>query len=224
MLGALPRDTELALPSGIFGLVQAANITDLPRADPPSRRAAGRHFDLDALLRCAALFAPETASDRPAALPPPGQRIALARDQAFSFVYPHVIEAGGGPALKSCPSPRLRTKPPPTETPISCWLPGGYPELHAALAGARNLPQNPSSALPRPARYMASAAATWCSARVSEDATGRRHAMSRRCSATGRVSPDANCISVIAAPAFRGERAGRRRHASFEATNFTMRR
>ncbi len=27
------------------------------------------------------------------ALPPPGQRIALARDQAFSFVYPHVIDA-----------------------------------------------------------------------------------------------------------------------------------
>jgi len=26
-------------------------------------------------------------------LPPPGQRIALAHDQAFSFVYPHLIEA-----------------------------------------------------------------------------------------------------------------------------------
>ncbi len=30
---------------------------------------------------------------RAPALPPPGQRIALASDRAFSFVYPHLLAA-----------------------------------------------------------------------------------------------------------------------------------
>ena len=64
------------------------------------------------------------------ALPPPGQRIAIARDAAFSFVYAHV-EAGwrAQGATLSFFSP-LADEPPPQDCDI-CWLPGGYPELHA---------------------------------------------------------------------------------------------
>ena len=43
--------------------------------------------------RRAAPLAPAAANKGTrAALPPPGQRIALARDRAFSFVYPHLID------------------------------------------------------------------------------------------------------------------------------------
>jgi cobyrinic acid a,c-diamide synthase len=72
------------------------------------------------------------------ALPPPGQRIALASDRAFSFMYPHVIDGwrrAGAEILLFSP---LADEPPP-ETADSCWLPGGYPELHAErLAAAQN--------------------------------------------------------------------------------------
>jgi len=71
------------------------------------------------------------------ALPPPGQRIALASDQAFSFVYPHLIEAWRRAGAEIFAFSPLADEPPP-ESADSCWLPGGYPELHAdALAAAR---------------------------------------------------------------------------------------
>ncbi|MEZ0170684.1 cobyrinate a,c-diamide synthase [Microvirga sp. TS319] len=70
------------------------------------------------------------------ALPPPGQRIALASDQAFSFIYPHVLagwRAAGAEIVTFSP---LADEPPPPDCDI-CWLPGGYPELHAGrIAGA----------------------------------------------------------------------------------------
>jgi cobyrinic acid a,c-diamide synthase len=69
-------------------------------------------------------------------LRPPGQRIALAADSAFSFVYPHVLSGWrrAGAEVKTF-SP-LADEPPPAHC-DACWLPGGYPELHAgALAAA----------------------------------------------------------------------------------------
>jgi cobyrinic acid a,c-diamide synthase len=77
------------------------------------------------------------ARERRPALPAPGRRIAIARDAAFSFVYPHV-EAGwraAGPTL--VPFSPLADEAPPEDC-DACWLPGGYPELHAGtIAGAR---------------------------------------------------------------------------------------
>jgi cobyrinic acid a,c-diamide synthase len=67
---------------------------------------------------------------------PPGQRIALARDAAFSFVYPHLLHAWRAAGAEILPfSPLADQAPDPTAD--VCWLPGGYPELHAgALAAA----------------------------------------------------------------------------------------
>ena len=63
--------------------------------------------------------------------------MALASDRAFTFVYSHLIDAwrkAGAEILYFSP---LADEPPP-ERADSCWLPGGYPELHAgALANAR---------------------------------------------------------------------------------------
>jgi cobyrinic acid a,c-diamide synthase len=138
VLGALPRETALALPERHLGLVQAGEHSDLAALIDRLADTAERHIDLDGLLKCAGVLRPGSASDRLPTLPPPGQRIALARDQAFSFVYPHVIDAwrkAGAEVLQFSP---LADEAPPAEA-DSCWLPGGYPELHAeALAGARN--------------------------------------------------------------------------------------
>jgi cobyrinic acid a,c-diamide synthase len=100
--------------------------------------AAETHFDLDAVAASAAPLHFASVSRQPAALPPPGQRIAFARDRAFSFIYPHLVEdwrAAGAEILFFSP---VADEAPP-DSADCCWLPGGYPELHAGtLAAALN--------------------------------------------------------------------------------------
>ena len=129
VLGALPRDPLLALPERHLGLVQAAEQPDLPALLGRLADCAERHLDLDAILRHAAPLG--SAALSVPGLPPPGQRIALASDAAFSFVYAHLIEgwrAAGAEIVRFSP---LADEPPPDHCDV-CWLPGGYPELHAA--------------------------------------------------------------------------------------------
>jgi cobyrinic acid a,c-diamide synthase len=72
------------------------------------------------------------------AVPPPGQRIALASDRAFTFAYPHLVGAWRNAGAEIIAFSPLADEAPP-ERADSCWLPGGYPELHAeALAAARH--------------------------------------------------------------------------------------
>lgn len=134
VLGALPRDPSLALPERHLGLVQAAEHPDLPDLLRRMADRAEQHLDLDAILRHAAPVAVPAASG--AALPPPGQCLALAADAAFSFVYAHLIQGwrrAGAEIVRFSP---LADEPPPEGCDV-CWLPGGYPELHAGrLAGA----------------------------------------------------------------------------------------
>jgi cobyrinic acid a,c-diamide synthase len=138
VLGALPRDVALELPERHLGLVLAGEHPDLGRRIGRLAEAAEAHFDLDGILASAAPLSIAGLSRRHAALPPPGQRIALANDRTFTFVYPHLVEAwrrAGAEILSFSP---LADEPPP-ESADCCWLPGGYPELHAdALAAARN--------------------------------------------------------------------------------------
>ena len=79
---------------------------------------------------------PRNDGARHLALPPPGQRIALAADAAFTFVYPHVLEGWRRAGAEIVTFSPLADEP-PSESCDACWLPGGYPELHAgALADA----------------------------------------------------------------------------------------
>ena len=137
LLGALPRETALALPERHLGLVQAGEHPGLIALIDRLADTAERHVDLDAIVCRAGLLRLGSATDPLAALPPPGQRIALARDQAFSFVYPHVIDAWRKAGAEILPFSPLADEVPPAQA-DSCWLPGGYPELHAeTLAAAR---------------------------------------------------------------------------------------
>ena len=129
VLGALGRGEAFALPSRHLGLVQAGEHGDL---DGRLERIAGeiaREVDLDALLALAAVLPGLVPGNAPA-LPPPGQRIALARDDAFSFVYPHVLAGWRAAGAEIVPFSPLADQPPPADCDC-CWLPGGYPELHA---------------------------------------------------------------------------------------------
>jgi cobyrinic acid a,c-diamide synthase len=135
VLGALPRDAALTLPERHLGLVQAGEHPDLDSLIDRLAATAERHLDLDALIGAGATFKFTAPPRATAALPPPGQRIALASDRAFSFVYPHLLEAWQSAGAEILPFSPLADEPPPQDA-DSCWLPGGYPELHAETLAA----------------------------------------------------------------------------------------
>jgi cobyrinic acid a,c-diamide synthase len=176
VLGALPRDGQLALPERHLGLIQAGEHSDLPALLDRLAEVAARYLDLDAVMACATplQFRPATRDALP--LPPPGQRIALASDQAFSFVYPHIIGAWRKAGAELLPFSPLANEPPPDHADC-CWLPGGYPELHAeALANGRVF----SAGLQHFARTRpvhGECGGYMVLGESLEDAAGRRHAM-----------------------------------------------
>ena len=137
VLGAIPRDASLVLPERHLGLVQAQEHGDLARRLMRLADAGGKHCDVDAIVASARAWT-SLAMTEAAALPPPGQRIALAADAAFSFVYPHLLAAWRRAGAEIFPFSPLADEGPPEHADV-CWLPGGYPELHAAtLAAAEN--------------------------------------------------------------------------------------
>ena len=95
---------------------------------------AEKSLDLDAVMALATPLHP-TEGDFADALPPPGQRIALAQDAAFTFLYPHVAACWRKTGAEIVPFSPLADEAPGQDCDV-CWLPGGYPELHAGKLGA----------------------------------------------------------------------------------------
>ncbi|AKO96388.1 cobyrinic acid a,c-diamide synthase [Marinovum algicola DG 898] len=135
VLGVLPRRGDLALPERHLGLIQAVEHPDLEAAIATYAAFLRNHVDL-AALRAAARGLPVPGA---AALPPPpAQRIAIARDAAFSFTYPHLLQGWHDAGAEILPFSPLADEPPDPQADV-VWLPGGYPELHAGrLAAAEN--------------------------------------------------------------------------------------
>lgn len=132
VLGSLPRRGDLALPERHLGLIQAVEHPDLESAIAGYARFLRDNVDLDA-IKAAALTGPETP---PAPLPtPPAQRIALARDAAFSFTYPHLLEGWRQAGAEILPFSPLADEAPSPDADL-VWLPGGYPELHGGTLAA----------------------------------------------------------------------------------------
>jgi cobyrinic acid a,c-diamide synthase len=134
VLGALPRNDTIALPERYLGLVQAGETEELETRLEAIADFVERHVDCARVLALAGeLDCPSSAP--PAAVRPPGQRIALARDAAFSFIYPHLIRGWRAAGAEIVPFSPLRDEAPPENCDL-CWLPGGYPELHAGRLAA----------------------------------------------------------------------------------------
>lgn len=130
VLGVVPRDAGLSVPSRHLGLVQAEERADLDAFLDHAGAVMAAHIDLDALVACAA---PLPEAEAPV-IAPPAQRLAVAKDAAFAFAYPHLLDGwhrAGAEILTFSP---LADEAAPGADLI--YLPGGYPELHAGrLAG-----------------------------------------------------------------------------------------
>ncbi|MBV9568118.1 MAG: cobyrinate a,c-diamide synthase [Hyphomicrobiales bacterium] len=143
VLGGLPRSEKVTLPERHLGLVQAGETAALDRLLDAMADFIEAHVDVEAVKRVAwRELGEETARDArgtdapvPIALPAPGRQIALARDEAFSFIYPHVLAGWRASGAQIVPFSPLADDPPPADCDC-CWLPGGYPELHASRLAA----------------------------------------------------------------------------------------
>jgi cobyrinic acid a,c-diamide synthase len=139
VLGAIPRDETLALPERHLGLVQAREHGDLPARLARLADAIEKYCDVDAIWGVAKtwMLGAQAGEGAATALAPPGQRIALASDAAFSFIYPHLVAGWRRAGAEIATFSPLANEAPPDGCDV-CWLPGGYPELHAgALANAQ---------------------------------------------------------------------------------------
>ncbi|MCR9275072.1 MULTISPECIES: cobyrinate a,c-diamide synthase [Mameliella] len=145
VLGVLPRRGDLTLPERHLGLIQAVEHPDLEAAIAGYADFLRDHVDLATIRAVAdgrsdapatglrpAAARPPAASDLPR---PPAQRIALARDAAFSFTYPHLLEGWRAAGAEILPFSPLADEAPDVSADM-VWLPGGYPELHAGRLAA----------------------------------------------------------------------------------------
>lgn len=147
VVGALPRDERLTMPSRHLGLVPAAERaargeTGSLLADLAERIA--EHIDLDAVLDVARSAAPLRGRpwDPAEQVRPVGDTrpvVALAGGRAFTFRYPETEE------LLIAAGCEVTTFDPATDEPLpagtaAIYLGGGFPEVHArALADNRPL-------------------------------------------------------------------------------------
>ena len=199
VLGAVPRAEALGLPSRHLGLVQACE-SEAPWLEDASAAVAGA-VDTDAL---AALARPLRA-DAPApgaAIPPLGQRVAVARDEAFGFCYEALLEDWRAAGAAILPFSPLADEAPDAEA-DAVYLPGGYPELHAGrIAGAARFLAGLRAAAGRGAVLFGECGGYMVLGRGLADADGRRHAMAgllaagdqlRGPPACPRLPPGASC-------------------------------
>lgn len=134
LFGALPPDAGFSLPERHLGLVQAVELPDIVRRLDRLADKVEASLDLDAIE--AGARASRFGSTQPTyGLPPPGQRIALAQDRAFSFMYPHLLESWRRAGAEILPFSPLADEAPDARAGM-VWLPGGYPELHAGTLAA----------------------------------------------------------------------------------------
>ena len=134
VLGCLPHLPEAAFGSRHLGLYTAAEIQDLTQRLNILAEALERNVDMDRLLElCEDGTAPAAA--KPRAETGNGVPIAVARDEAFCFLYAETLEALEQAGAKLLFFSPLGDRALPAGA-CGLYLPGGYPELYAERLSA----------------------------------------------------------------------------------------
>ena len=129
-LGYVPKAPELMIESRHLGLVTPGEIGDLERKLDDLAALLERTVDLEGLLSLAEAASDLAAPPAPRVPPMPGTRIAVARDEAFCFLYRdnlELLQDYGAELLFFSPIHDGRLP----EGAQGLLLPGGYPELYA---------------------------------------------------------------------------------------------
>jgi cobyrinic acid a,c-diamide synthase len=134
LVATLPKQTA-TLPERHLGLVQAEEVDGLDALLDGLADALAMREEVEAWPAVGFADAPFPVDDlqcsREAGLPLAGKTIAIARDAAFAFLYPANVDclrALGADLIFFSP---LADEPVPARA-DAVYVPGGYPELHAA--------------------------------------------------------------------------------------------
>ena len=141
LLGWIPRDPLLALPERHLGLVQAGEIGALDTMLNGAAKLIEENLDMERLISLARPSALSGSVLSPP-LPPLGQHIAVARDDAYAFAYPAILNGWRQAGAELSFFSPLADEAPDKQA-DAVYLPGGYPELHAGRLAAtiRFLPE-----------------------------------------------------------------------------------
>jgi cobyrinic acid a,c-diamide synthase len=132
VLGVLPCRESLHLPERHLGLVLPGEVAGFDTVVAAAAETVESFVDLNRLLALSGPVPPRSSSStvtRP--LAPLGQRIAVASDDAFSFIYPHLLADWRGAGAEIVIFSPLADESPRMDS-DSVFLPGGYPELHGS--------------------------------------------------------------------------------------------
>lgn len=135
VIGCLPTDQRLQLPERHLGLVQADEKPSLESFLDQAATIVGDHLNLDQVQRLARPFGLGLYGPPACPLRPLGQRIAVASDLAFAFCYPAMLEGWRHAGAEITTFSPLADEAPDADA-TAVYLPGGYPELHAARLAA----------------------------------------------------------------------------------------
>lgn len=136
ILGYIGQSGAMSLPSRHLGLVQAAERAGLDDKIDRMAETMERQLDIGRIVRLAAVPSVSALGHGARPLPPLGQRIAVAQDEAFGFAYDWVLDGWHQQGATISVFSPLADQPPAADA-DAVYLPGGYPELHAArLASA----------------------------------------------------------------------------------------
>lgn len=175
VVGTVLRDPTLSLPERHLGLVQASEHPQMNAHIDRLADVMEASLDLDAILASAMPFDIAGGSVEKA-LRPPAQRIALAEDAAFTFLYPHIKQEWRTLGADIIPFSPLADEAPPADCDI-CWLPGGYPELHAGRLAAAEAFKSGLKAFSKTKPVHGECGGYMVLGEAIEDAEGKTHAM-----------------------------------------------
>lgn len=176
VFGAVPRAEALRIPARHLGLVQACE-GEGKKWLAKAAAVVADSVDCDALTACARPFVPVSGAAEEPALPPLGQRVAVARDAAFGFSYGAVLAEWRAAGAAILPFSPLADEAPDGDA-DAVYLPGGYPELHAGrLAAAARFLEGLRGAARRGAALFGECGGYMALGHGLTDADGRRHRM-----------------------------------------------
>ncbi|EJN03944.1 cobyrinate a,c-diamide synthase [Phyllobacterium sp. YR531] len=177
ILGSLPKSEELQLPERHLGLVQAGEHRDLEGFIENAGSVVSDRVDIRRVSEMAGRYGAKESMANVGRLPPMGQRIAVARDDAFAFSYVHLLEGwrrqGAGIRFFS----PLADEAPAADS-DAIYLPGGYPELHAGrLAAAGHFAEGIRQAANKSIPIYGECGGYMVLGQSIEDGTGKTHEM-----------------------------------------------
>lgn len=139
ILGVIYENCDLILKSRHLGLVQAVEYLELDDILEKFAEIVEKSVDLEELISLGERnkFSKEKVEASSLSLEPLGQHVAIAKDEAFSFFYNHILSFWKSKGAEISFFSPLNDEG-PHQNADAIFLPGGYPEFYASQLSQKN--------------------------------------------------------------------------------------